>query len=216
MSTPSSRGSKRKAAKIPVLALLVAWRWERAKPPTSPGKPFGTGKPTEPSSVSFCALHLHRAPVGQGPSCPGWLATALGFWSGRPLATGTAWAGLCLLHHHRVSRSLVTLGLLVVSNNNNNNTTRPSGSYSSVSPLGAVVCVRNAPHSRQAFACLINRSTPHQLFGSSAVSAALTIRSSTVFSHTNRSATVYGLASGHRRRRYLGSARARRPRHIRR
>ena len=37
---------------------------------------------------------LHRAPVGQGPSGPGWLAIAFGFWSGRALATGTAWAGL--------------------------------------------------------------------------------------------------------------------------
>ena len=43
---------------------------------------------------------LHRAPVGQGPPGPGWLAISLGFWSGRALATGTAWAGLCLIHHH--------------------------------------------------------------------------------------------------------------------
>ena len=43
---------------------------------------------------------LHRAPVGQGPSGPDWLAIAFGFWSGRALATGTAWAGLCLIHHH--------------------------------------------------------------------------------------------------------------------
>ena len=43
---------------------------------------------------------LHRAPVGQGPSGPGWLAISFGFWSGRALATGTAWAGLCLIHHH--------------------------------------------------------------------------------------------------------------------
>ena len=35
---------------------------------------------------------LHRVPVGQGPSGPDWPATALGFWSGRALATGTAWA----------------------------------------------------------------------------------------------------------------------------
>ena len=47
------------------------------------------------------ARTLHRAPVGQGrPSGPGWLATALGIWSERPLATGTVWAGLCLTHHH--------------------------------------------------------------------------------------------------------------------
>ena len=45
---------------------------------------------------------LHRAPVGQGPSGPDWLATAFGFWSGRALATGTAWAGLCLIHHNQL------------------------------------------------------------------------------------------------------------------
>ena len=44
---------------------------------------------------------LHRAPVGQGPPGPDWLAISFGFWSGRALATGTAWAGLCLIHHHR-------------------------------------------------------------------------------------------------------------------
>ena len=33
------------------------------------------------------ALTLHRAPVGQGPSGPDWLAIAFGFWSGRALAT---------------------------------------------------------------------------------------------------------------------------------
>ena len=43
---------------------------------------------------------LHRAPVGQGPPGPDWLAISFGFWSGRALATGTAWAGLCLIHHH--------------------------------------------------------------------------------------------------------------------
>ena len=44
--------------------------------------------PTTPST-------LNRAPVGQGPPGPGWLAISFGFWSGRALATGTAWAGLC-------------------------------------------------------------------------------------------------------------------------
>ena len=43
---------------------------------------------------------LHRAPVGQGPMGPDWFAISFGFWSGRALATGTAWAGLCLIHHH--------------------------------------------------------------------------------------------------------------------
>ena len=47
-------------------------------------------------SFYFPPCTLHRAPAGQGPSGPGWLATALGFWSGRPLATGMAWAALCL------------------------------------------------------------------------------------------------------------------------
>ena len=51
-------------------------------------------------SFYFPPCTLHRAPAGQGPSGPGWLATALGFWSGRALATGTARAGLCLIHHH--------------------------------------------------------------------------------------------------------------------
>ena len=46
---------------------------------------------------------LHRAPVGQGPPGPDWLAISFGFWSGRALATGTAWAGLCLIHHHHQS-----------------------------------------------------------------------------------------------------------------
>ena len=26
----------------------------------------------------------------------------MGFWSRRALATGTAWAGVCLIHHHHV------------------------------------------------------------------------------------------------------------------
>ena len=47
---------------------------------------------------------LHRAPVGQGPPGPGWLAISFGFWSGRALATGTAWAGLRLIQHHKLNR----------------------------------------------------------------------------------------------------------------
>ena len=47
---------------------------------------------------------LHRAPVGQGPPGPDWLAISFGFWvlvwTGTALATGTAWAGLCFIHHH--------------------------------------------------------------------------------------------------------------------
>ena len=54
---------------------------------------------------SPCAFH--RAPVGQGPSGPGWLATALGVWSGRVFATGTAWAGLCLIHHQHHEISII-------------------------------------------------------------------------------------------------------------
>ena len=45
------------------------------------------------------ASTLHRAPVGQGPPGPSWLAIPLGFWSGRALATGTTWPGLCFIHH---------------------------------------------------------------------------------------------------------------------
>ena len=45
-----------------------------------------------------CTLHL--APVGQKRRLPR-LARALGFWSGQALATGTAWASLCLIHHHQ-------------------------------------------------------------------------------------------------------------------
>ena len=60
-----------------------------------------------PQARDYCRFQnshftLHRAPVGQGPPGPGWLAISFGFWSGRALATtGTAWAGLCLIHHHR-------------------------------------------------------------------------------------------------------------------
>ena len=54
-----------------------------------------------PFAVIFCFRTLHRAPVGQGPPGPDWLAIAFGFWSERALATGTAWADLCLIHHHR-------------------------------------------------------------------------------------------------------------------
>ena len=64
--------------------------------------PIGQGPPGPGwLAVSFGFwLHLHRAPIGQGPPGPGWLAISFGFWSGRALATGTAWAGLCLIHHH--------------------------------------------------------------------------------------------------------------------
>ena len=57
---------------------------------------------TNNSTVAFRGKSrtLHRAPVCQGPSGPDWLAISFGFWSGRALATGTAWAGLCLIHHH--------------------------------------------------------------------------------------------------------------------
>ena len=52
-----------------------------------------------------CAVNtLHRVSVGQGPSGHGWLTTALGFWSsGWALATGAAWAGLCLVYHQHHS-----------------------------------------------------------------------------------------------------------------
>ena len=55
----------------------------------------------QPKLEAPSTVALHRSPVGQGTSGPGWLAIALGFWSGRALATGTAWAGLCLIHYHQ-------------------------------------------------------------------------------------------------------------------
>ena len=61
--------------------------------------------------------------------------------------------------NHRVSRSLVTLGLLSVSNNRNKQQQQTARRvYSSASPWGllSVFCVRNASHSRQA-ACLRNK-----------------------------------------------------------
>ena len=60
-----------------------------------------------PSGAGGRHRTLRRAPVGPGPSGPDWLATALGFWSGEVLSTGTAWAGLCLIHHHQFWRALV-------------------------------------------------------------------------------------------------------------
>ena len=62
-------------------------------------------KEIELDGVSLTST-LHRAPVGQGPSGPDWLAISFGFWSGRALATGTAWAGLCLIHHHHHQQQL--------------------------------------------------------------------------------------------------------------
>ena len=61
---------------------------------SAPPPPAGNSHPGLTPST------LHRAPVGQGPPGPDWLAISLGFWSGRALATGTAWAGLCLIRHH--------------------------------------------------------------------------------------------------------------------
>ena len=63
-----------------------------------------TGPPTGPVRPGLTPRTFHRAPVGQGPPGPGWLAISLGVWSGRALATGTAWAGLCLIHHHHPPR----------------------------------------------------------------------------------------------------------------
>ena len=59
-------------------------------PGSAPPPPAGNPHPGLTPST------LHRAPVGQGPSGPDWLAISFGFWSGRALATGTAWAGLCV------------------------------------------------------------------------------------------------------------------------
>jgi hypothetical protein len=63
---------------------------------------MGQGALSKPVVQWWLSRTLYRAPVGhQGPSGPDWLAIAFGFWSGRALATGTAWAGLCLTHHHQ-------------------------------------------------------------------------------------------------------------------
>ena len=55
----------------------------------------GFVRPLEPSTV--------RPPLARGPRVlVGWpLPLALGFWYGLVLATDTAWAGLCLIHHHQ-------------------------------------------------------------------------------------------------------------------
>ena len=71
-----------------------------AKTGHSPGSPICTRPQVVLIFFSGGKGTLHRAPVGQGPSGPDWLAISFGFWSGRALATGTAWAGLCLIHHH--------------------------------------------------------------------------------------------------------------------
>ena len=104
--------------------LLPVWRY----PNTRPGRQASEARPQRPGRQAagkknqaisqlqkprlflmararffvFRASTLHRAPVGQGPPGPGWLAISLGFWSGRALATGTAWAGLFLIHHHHL------------------------------------------------------------------------------------------------------------------
>ena len=74
--------------------LLTAEKPHPGSPGSAPPPPAGNPHPGLTPST------LHRAPVGQGPPGPDWLAISFGFWSGRALATGTAWAGLCLIHHH--------------------------------------------------------------------------------------------------------------------
>ena len=77
-------------------------RLEAEKP--HPGSSGSAPPPPPPAGNPHPGLTpstLHRTPVGQAPSGPGWLAIAFGFWSGRALATGTAWAGLCFIHHHQ-------------------------------------------------------------------------------------------------------------------
>ena len=77
--------------------------WLNANKPKTPEFPLCPHPGLTPST-------LHRAPVGQGPSGHGWLAIAFGFWSGRALATGTAWAGLCLIYHHHYRPIPIDLG----------------------------------------------------------------------------------------------------------
>ena len=112
-----------------MIPICAKWLYVLDKAPSFTSRNHGTfhiygDKVKRLRAVLCCMLHscvfsllLARAPstsavrplaVGQGPSGPDWLATALGFWSGRVLATGTAWAGLCLIHHHHFTFGQIT------------------------------------------------------------------------------------------------------------
>ena len=86
----------------PIATPLVVVVFHNKNPPTPClwQAPASTQKTKSPRPCT-----PHRAPVGQGPPGPGWLAISVGFWSGQALATGTAWAGLCLrlFHEKRLS-----------------------------------------------------------------------------------------------------------------
>ena len=90
-------------------ARVWPWRWRPKRPRSIKIQALALPKTTAQRARTYCLRRrrsmsectLHRAPVGQGPSGPDWLAISFGFWSGRALATGTAWAGLCLIHHQR-------------------------------------------------------------------------------------------------------------------
>ena len=61
---------------------------ERTDSRTQPQAPSSRSAPSKYKKQKKTDSTLHRAPVGQGPSGPDWLVTALvGFWSGRALAT---------------------------------------------------------------------------------------------------------------------------------
>ena len=81
---------------IPIAAFLLVFWWVLAGALDLQLLPLAKGT----AWAGLCAIHhhdddgelfvrasavlkstLHRAPVGQGPSGPGWLAIAFGFWS---------------------------------------------------------------------------------------------------------------------------------------
>ena len=112
--------SYRPKFEIGVVELLARKRKLAIAPGTTGTRPLGGrtempefGDPSKSRTSRFRAVNTplgyfglygdeddHRAPVGQGPRLPR-LARALGVWYWRALATGTAWAGLCLIHHHQ-------------------------------------------------------------------------------------------------------------------
>ena len=54
-------------------------------------KKYGNRAAVDKPQEGQTGTAVHRAPVGQGPSGPDWLATALGFWI-------LVWTGACYWH----------------------------------------------------------------------------------------------------------------------
>ena len=101
------RGTRRNAKSDRSKPALLGVRGLRRGGARCPGITSGKGHPDMRRS--------HPPPCARWPGTPGpgWLTTALGFWSGRALATGTALVGLCLIHHHPdMRRSFCPRGFL--------------------------------------------------------------------------------------------------------